>query len=103
MINMFESVQMLASVSGGNSEPWMALAMMVPFFLIWIVWILVILLFWGLMFVVTIGGSILWLFMLVDLLKREFENKDDKLVWVLILALTGVVGGLIYYFMVVRK
>jgi hypothetical protein len=34
---------------------------------------------------------------------RNFKKEDEKTMWVLIIALTGIVGALIYYFMVKRK
>ena len=41
--------------------------------------------------------------MLVDVVKRDFDKEDDKTMWALIIALTGVVGALIYYFVVKRN
>lgn len=51
-------------------------------------------------FVFAILGTIFWIFMLVDCAKREF---DSKVAWILILALTGVIGAILYYFIVKRK
>lgn len=39
---------------------------------------------------------VLWIWMLVDAATRNFENDSEKIVWVIIIVLTGVVGALIY-------
>lgn len=49
------------------------------------------------------AGIVFWILMLVDVAKRNFTKKDDKIIWVLIVALLGVIGALIYYFVVKRK
>jgi NADH:ubiquinone oxidoreductase subunit 6 (subunit J) len=41
---------------------------------------------------------IFWIFMIVDVAKRDFKNESDKIVWILIVVLLGVLGGIIYYF-----
>ncbi len=50
-------------------------------------------------FVISIPLMIFWIWMLVDAVKRKFENK---VAWIVILALTGFIGALIYYFAVRR-
>ncbi len=37
-----------------------------------------------------------WLWMLIDCIKNEPAEESDKMVWVIIIALTGWVGALIY-------
>lgn len=39
-----------------------------------------------------------WVWMLIDCVQRRFPGENDKLIWVLLLALTGWIGALIYYF-----
>ncbi|MDD5552022.1 MAG: PLDc N-terminal domain-containing protein [Candidatus Pacebacteria bacterium] len=56
-----------------------------------------------LIFGLVIFSIIFWILMLVDVVKRDFKKEDDKTMWVLIIALTGFVGALIYYFMIKRK
>ncbi len=51
-----------------------------------------------LMFVIGILALIFWIFMLIDCVKRKFSNETDKVVWVLIIALLGIIGALVYYF-----
>ena len=71
------------------------LVFMVIFGLFW--------LFWLLMMVAIVGGMILWVLMIIDVAKREFKNPDDKTMWLLIVILTGIIGAVIYYFMIKRK
>ncbi len=65
-------------------------------------------LLWGLFFVFFLGGFALWVWMLVDAISREdkrYPNADSntKIMWILILMLTGLIGGVVYYFMMKRK
>jgi len=59
-------------------------------------------------YVLIILSYVLWIFMLIDVIKRE-ENKFDsksenqKVIWIVILAMAGTIGGIIYYFMIYRK
>ena len=69
------------------------------FVLLWLVQIVIGLL----MFVVGVGCLVFWILMIVDVAKRKFPNENDKIMWVLIVALTGIIGAIIYYFMVKRK
>jgi len=69
-----------------------------------LVYIAFILLIWA----VAIAGIVLWILMLVDVVQRkieEFPNKteNDRLIWLLVVALTNWLGGIIYYFCVYRK
>ena len=44
---------------------------------------------------------IIWISALADLMRRrdaEFPGKNDKLAWVFILLLTGIVGAIVYFF-----
>ncbi len=47
---------------------------------------------------IGIGGTVFWIWMLVDCAKNEPRKGNDRLVWVLVIALTHFVGALIYYF-----
>lgn len=62
------------------------------FFLIWIVF-----------FAIGIFAFVFWILMIVDVAKRNFKNENDKIMWILIVILTGIIGALIYYFMVKKK
>jgi len=59
---------------------------------------------------VGIGGFILWIWMLVDCIQRKFSNKNEKIIWIVILVgsiflgflLLHLLAAIIYNF-VVRK
>ena len=57
----------------------------------------------GLIFITAMGGigvlgTIFWIWMLIDCAKNEPREGNDRVLWVLIIALTHFVGALIYYF-----
>lgn len=43
-------------------------------------------------------GTIFWIVMLVDAIRREFRDSNLKIVWVLVLVFTHLLGALIYFF-----
>jgi uncharacterized BrkB/YihY/UPF0761 family membrane protein len=47
--------------------------------------------------------TVFWVLMLVDCAKRNFKNENEKVVWIVVLALTSWIGAIIYYFVVKRK
>lgn len=47
--------------------------------------------------------SIFWVWMLIDCAKRNYTGPNDKVIWILIIIFTGIVGAIIYYFIVKRK
>lgn len=60
-----------------------------------------------LIFLLSIGLAIFlfvfWILMLIDCVKRDFKKENDKIVWILIVALLHWLGATIYYFVVKRK
>lgn len=56
-----------------------------------------------LILVVVILLAVFWVWMLVDCLKKNFKNNIDKLVWVIVLLFTNILGAFLYYFLVKRK
>lgn len=71
------------------------------FSLIWIIFAG----FWLLWFGIAVLGTIFWIWMLVDVLKREFpkDKENDKIIWLLVVILTHWIGALVYYFLVKKK
>ena len=55
--------------------------------------ILVFYVFIGLLALASIG---IWIWALVDCIQREFPAQNDKIMWILIVALLGWLGGIIY-------
>jgi hypothetical protein len=50
------------------------------------------------LFVIGLALTLLWMMMLMDIAHREFVDGKTKLRWVLVIALTHVVGALLYLF-----
>lgn len=69
---------------------------------------LISLLFPILLILLSFATTAFWIWMLIDLLQRDDNDypdkkmKDQKVMWLLIILLTGFVGAGIYYFMVYR-
>ena len=58
-------------------------------------------LFFGFLSLIGLGLLVLWLLVLVDCIKNEPSEGNDKLVWILVIVLTHWIGALIY--LLVRK
>jgi hypothetical protein len=56
-----------------------------------------------LFFLAGVLAFIFWIAMLIDCVKRKFKNDTDRIVWVLVVIFTGILGAIIYYFVVKRK
>ena len=48
--------------------------------------------------VVSIGSMVLWIWALIDVLQKEVDEQNTKLIWVLVIVLAGWIGALIYLF-----
>lgn len=46
---------------------------------------------------------IFWIWMLIDCAKRNFAGPNDKVIWILIIIFAGMLGAIIYYFVVKRR
>ncbi|MCX6749545.1 MAG: PLDc N-terminal domain-containing protein [Candidatus Pacearchaeota archaeon] len=56
-----------------------------------------------LLIAISIAAFVFWIMMLIDSIKRKFKNDTEKIVWVLVIILTGILGAIIYYFVAKRK
>ena len=56
------------------------------------------LLFMLIVFGCSILGTIFWIWMLIDCATNEPSEDNDKLVWILIIALTHLLGAMLYLF-----
>jgi len=45
---------------------------------------------------VIVGGTILWIWMLIDCAKNEPSEGNEKVVWILVIVFTHALGALIY-------
>jgi hypothetical protein len=43
-------------------------------------------------------GTVFWIWMLIECATREPSTGNDKIVWVIVIALTHWIGALIYFF-----
>lgn len=57
-----------------------------------IIEILIVLVFLG----AGIGGTVFWVWMLIECATKESDTGNDKLVWILIIIFTHWIGALIY-------
>lgn len=64
--------------------------------------VLFIFLIWLVIIIACILLFIFWIFMIVDVAKRNFKSESDKIVWILVVILAGIIGALIYYFVIKR-
>jgi hypothetical protein len=58
---------------------------------------------WLTVIAVGITLSVLWIIALIDCLRREFDGENEKLIWILVITLTwlvgsGFIGAIIYWF-----
>lgn len=44
-----------------------------------------------------------WIAMIIDCAQRKFKNKEDKVIWILVIILTHIIGAVIYYMIIKRK
>ncbi|MBM3232530.1 PLDc_N domain-containing protein [Candidatus Pacearchaeota archaeon] len=64
---------------------------------------IILLFIFGLFFLLIIGSLALWIWMLVDCIKRKFKKEDEKIIWLLVIILVQVIGAIIYYFVIKRE
>lgn len=59
----------------------------------------------GVGFFVLLGIAcfIIWLWLLIDCIKRDFPKPNDKIMWILLLIFIPAIGVMIYYFAVKKK
>jgi uncharacterized BrkB/YihY/UPF0761 family membrane protein len=60
-------------------------------------------LFGVVMVIVSILIFAFWVLMIIDCVKRKFKDDMERVVWLLVIILTGILGALIYYFVVKRN
>jgi uncharacterized BrkB/YihY/UPF0761 family membrane protein len=52
---------------------------------------------------IAIFALVFWILMLVDCIKRKFKDDNERIIWVLVIIFTQLIGALIYYFIVKNK
>jgi len=51
----------------------------------------------------AVSSMVLWIWMIIDCAQRKFKEDNEKVVWILLLVFLGVIGAIVYYFVVKRK
>lgn len=52
---------------------------------------------------IAVYGTFFWIRMLSDALNRKFEDKNDKIAWVIVITFTHGIGAMLYYKLVKIK
>ncbi len=47
---------------------------------------------------ISLVGIILWIWMIIDCATKEPSEGNEKIIWMLVIVLTGWIGALIYFF-----
>ena len=50
---------------------------------------------------IGVGGLVLWIWTLLDCINNESDQGNEKVVWVIVIAVTQLIGALIY--LIVRR
>lgn len=53
---------------------------------------------WLIGVLISVGSTALWIWMLIECLTKESSEGNDKLVWAIVIVLTGCLGALLYFF-----
>jgi len=51
----------------------------------------------------AIASFVFWIMMIVDAAKRKFPKSEEQIVWIVVLVVSGIVGAIVYYFLVKKK
>jgi len=65
--------------------------------------VLFFILIWMILIGLSIAAFVFWILMIIDVANRNFPKEDDKIIWILVVVIAGIIGALIYYFAVKRK
>lgn len=50
----------------------------------------------------VILSIIFWVWTIIDAVKRKFDNDNERLLWLLLIILLGIIPSIVYYFVVMR-
>jgi hypothetical protein len=46
--------------------------------------------------------AIFWIWMIIDVIRIRFKNKNERILWILVVILASIFGAILYYFVVKR-
>ena len=52
---------------------------------------------------ISVFCFVFWVLMVIDCVKRKFKDDSEKIVWLLVIIFAGIIGALIYFFVVKKK
>lgn len=58
--------------------------------------------FFGIWIVVALAFLVFWIWMLVDIIKRQFRNRTEKIIWIVLMIFGGWIISLVYL-LVIRQ
>lgn len=47
--------------------------------------------------IVGLISVVVWVMALVDVIRSNFKNENEKIIWVLVILLGGIIGAVLYY------
>jgi hypothetical protein len=47
--------------------------------------------------VIGLAGNALWIWALVDCVRKETDTGNTKLIWILIIAILNIIGAILYF------
>lgn len=56
-----------------------------------------------LFFALAVALFVFWVWTIVDCVQRKFDNNNERLVWILLIVLLGLIPSVLYYFLVMRE
>ncbi len=56
--------------------------------------------FWS---ALALAGFTFWIWMLIDCLKKDFKDSNERIIWVVVIVLCNLVGAIIYFFVGRKK
>jgi uncharacterized membrane protein YphA (DoxX/SURF4 family) len=55
------------------------------------------------MVILAVTAFIFWIMMIVDCAKREFPDPNQKIIWIVVIALLQIIGAIAYWLSIYKK
>ncbi len=52
--------------------------------------------------ILVLAFAVFWIWTIIDVARREFTNPNERLIWLLLIVLLGIIPSVIYYFFVMH-